>query len=155
MLKVKGVVKQFFSISWLAKDFAPLGVQVASSASQTFFEFYTLLLGLMVWSSYATSKPVLVVGDNTGSLQDALQYKGRGALLIVARELAWRAARNGWIFAVGHLAAEHNLVPDSLSRLTAPNENKKPFPRKELDQAVSVAAPTPSQVWSMNHRLDN
>ena len=104
----------------------------------TFWEFLTLVLSLEVWGdSYATSSILTIVGDNTGSLQDALSLKGMGALNTLAMELSWRKARHRWHFQVGHLPTEANGVADALSRLSEGYE----LPPK-LRMAKSLDAPS-------------
>ena len=68
-----------------------------------------------------------ILGDNTGSLQNALAKKGCGASLRLAAELTWRQCCHGWEFTVGHLPSEHNTWADALSRLDQPDEPAK-FP---------------------------
>ena len=109
-------VREYFSVIWNQDDVDHLGVEVHCSRFQTFWEFLALLLSLMTWADRFVEERVLVLGDNTGALTDALALKGRGPLLAVARELSWRQARRRWNFAVGHLPSEHNKVADALSR---------------------------------------
>ena len=61
-----------------------------------------------------------ILGDNVGALQNALSLSGKGPLIAVAREIAWRQAAQGWFFSVGHLPTESNTVADALSRRFAP-----------------------------------
>jgi len=56
----------------------------------TFWEYLAFLMCCITWASLIEVYPVMVVGDNTGSLQNSLDLKGKGALLSVSRELAWR-----------------------------------------------------------------
>ena len=77
-----------------------------------------LIVSLLVWGDeYASSDVLEIVGDNTGSLQDALSLKGSGALNTLSMELSWRKAQHGWAFTVGHLPSEANTMADALSRL--------------------------------------
>ena len=87
---------------------------------QTFWEFATLLLSLLVWGNRFVSDSVMVVGDNTGALDNALSLKGKGELIAISRELSWRQAKRGWLFSVGHLPSEFNVVADALSRQGSP-----------------------------------
>ena len=71
-----------------------MGVTVAASRHQTFWELLTLVMCLMTWGDrYAVEDILTVVGDNTGSLQNALDLKGTGALNVLATELSWRKTR--------------------------------------------------------------
>ena len=98
-----------------------------------------------MWGSRFVTESLAVLGDDTGSLQDALHLKGRGALLALSRELSWRQSRYGWQFAVGHVPSEHNDVSDCLSRLFA--YPAKDFPWKLLKDAAEVEAPTLHSLW--------
>ena len=94
------------------------GVTIGDTAHKTFFEFFTLILALLAWSNYATSEVLNLIGDNTGSLQDALEMKGKGNLNLLARELSWRKAYWDLHFQVGHIPSESNVIADALSRVT-------------------------------------
>ena len=87
----------------------------------------------------------MLVGDNTGSLQNSLDLKGKGALLAVSRELAWRKARYLWQYDVGHLPTEHNKLPDILSRISAPNP--EPWPAALVKGMKQVAPPHVQDIW--------
>ena len=90
--------------------------QVGLPEFQTFWEYLALLLCLCTFAR--RGEPIAVIGDNTASLQLALSLSGGDGLLAISRELSWRKARFGWIFAVGHLPTESNGIADALSRLT-------------------------------------
>ena len=111
-----GHVLEYFSIVWNEWDAEHIGVVPGLPKYQTFWEFLTLLLALMTWGDLFTDDKVMILGDNTGALSDALSLKGRGPLMSVSRELSWRSARRRWLYSVGHLPAEHNVVADALSR---------------------------------------
>ena len=117
---------------------------------QTFWEYATLLLCLMTWGDHFIKEAVLVVGDNTASLSNALSLKGRGDLLAVSRELSWRQARRWWQFSVGHLPSEHNVVADALSRRTDPKG--VPWPSLALRSAAFKAPPNLRDVWLSHPR---
>ena len=153
VLRKNMVIVEYWSCVWDAKSVAHLGVAIGKAKFQTFWEYLTALLALLTWGGYAATEHILLVGDNTASLQDALDFKGKGCLLAVARELALNTAQNFWRFSVGHLAAEYNGVPDALSRLEAPLQAKKKFPTLELANAVKRTAPAWGDVWSMKHTL--
>ena len=127
-------IKQHFSCQWTVKDASHLDIKIGEPAGQTFWEYATLLIGLEVWCGRFLTETLAVLGDNTGSLQDALQLKGRGPLLSLSRELSWRQARHGWKFTVGHVPSEHNDLADALSRLHA--DKPKKFPVKHLGHAL-------------------
>ena len=66
------------------------GVATGSAKHHTFWETLALLLSFMTWNEKIQKEDdVLVVGDNTASLQNILELKGEGPLLAIAREVAW------------------------------------------------------------------
>ena len=145
VLKYDGQVVEFFATKWHQKDFKNMDVTVGSSRSQTFFEFLTLFMTLLLWSSRSGDRALAIVGDNTAALSNAISLKGRGPLLAVSRELAWQRARKGWAFEVGHIPAEENEVADALSRLHA--VPAKAFPTEALARAQEVRAPKVKTLW--------
>ena len=112
---------------------------------QSVWEFLALMICLILWCGRFEGKSVAVLGDNTGALQDALALTGSGDMLAVAKEIAWRQSRAGWLFRVGHLPSEHNLLADALPRLAAPEHVL--LPHEALRGAVSRAAPDAMALW--------
>ena len=81
------------------------------------------------------------------ALQEALDLKGRGALLQLSRELSVvRAGRSLWLH-VSHLYEEANSIADALSRQAAPQDQAKPFPTAALDGAAESEAPALEDLW--------
>ena len=118
---------------------------MGSSASQTFFENLALFIGVLLWA--LPSEATLILGDNTGALQEALDLKGRGPLLQLSRELSVvRARRSLWLH-VSHLYGEANTAADALSRLEAPDDQRKEFPSAALAGAEESEVPAPDAVW--------
>ena len=140
-----GNITEFFSTVWTGDEAMHLNVRPGDPAFQTFWEFATLLLSLILWGGFFTKEAVLILGDNIGALSNALALKGRGILLNVARELAWRQARRGWKFSVGHLPSEFNVVADALSRWADPKEHI--WPTRALAGAQQVSAPKLQDLW--------
>ena len=138
-------VVEYFSIVWDGEEAKHLHVVPGDSRHQTFWEYATLLLCLMTWGDNFTKESVLVVGDNTGSLSNALSLKGKGDLLAISRELSWCQARRHWQFSVGHLPSEHNVVADALSRRTDPKG--APWPSLALRSASFKAPPNLRDIW--------
>ena len=91
------------------------------------------------------------MGDNTGALEAALQLKGAGPMLAIARELAWRRARRRWAYKVGHISTENNIVPDVLSRLHDPSPSN--FPCEALLGIQQVACPAVQGLWALRDSL--
>ena len=109
----------YWACQW---DFAVLDMfkaTIGCPKHQTLWEFISLLISMVLWAHLAGEDILFILGDNVGALECALQLRGRGPLLIVARELAWRKACLGWHFAARHLPSEQNVLADALSRLHA------------------------------------
>ena len=117
VLYVNGDLKEWFALEW--SNIAWLHICIGESRHQTFWEFMTLVLAAVQWCPMFHN--LLLCGDNVASLQLALSHKGQGSIAVVARELAWRKARNLWQYAVAHLPAEANKLADRLSRLADPS----------------------------------
>ena len=132
-------------VLWLGDEAPHLSVVPALPRHQSFWEFSTLLLSLMVWGDRFTEEALDISGDNTSALSNALSLKGRGAMLAVAREISWRKARRSWNFRVGHLPSEHNGVADALSRAGDPKG--KGWPSQALSVAREVKPPKLRDLW--------
>ena len=113
----EGEVTEWFAVTWT--NIPKLAVCTADSRFQTFWEFLTLALAACRWCPMYDH--LLICGDNTASLNLALQGKSKGLNSFIGRELAWRKARFDWRFAVAHLPAEANVLADRLSRLSDPS----------------------------------
>ena len=92
-----------------------------------------------------------LVGDNVGALEAALQLKGAGPMLAIARELAWRRARRRWSYRVGHISTEANRVPDALSRVHDPSPAR--FPSEALANAQQVPCPAVQGLWVLRDSI--
>jgi hypothetical protein len=141
-----GTIVQYFSVVWSGDEAPHLPIWTHDCKHQTFWEFCTLLLTLVVWGDKYTDHSLHLLGDNTGSLQNALDLKGRGPLLAVAREISWRQARRKWSFTVGHIPSEHNDVADALSRVADP-AGAHGWPRAALAGADAVTPPKLHSLW--------
>ena len=53
---------------------------------------------------------------------------GKGPMLLIARELAWRKAAGGWALVAAHLPKEKNHTADALTRLAAPLQQRAEMP---------------------------
>ena len=116
---------------------------MGSSKFQTFFESTAIGLALRQWGRMFTKNPLAVLGDNTGSLNNRLAQKGQGLQLKVAREIAWRRARGGWLVGAGHIPCEGNEIADALSRLA----QGYALPRKLLQDAEEVHIEPVATFW--------
>ena len=146
VLKRNGVAHEYFAVTWDAADIPDDEVRTGEPKFQSFWEFLTLLLALIQWGGCFVQESITILGDNTAALQNALDLKGKGLMLAVARELAWRKARHRWAFIVAHLPGEHNRTADALSRLAAPDPSPLP---ESLQHAVHVRHTPVRKVWKL------
>ena len=111
---------EYWHVSWSTEEAARFGGKIGDPRLQSAWEYFTLLLCLLVWGDSFRHEAVAILGDNLGALSSAVSLKGTGPMLQISRELSWRRARNQWAYEVGHLPAEANTIADALSRLHAP-----------------------------------
>ena len=133
-------------MTWPAADAAELQTEIGAASGQTSWELLAILISLSIWGTRHRGQVLAILGDNLAALEAALHLKGRNALSKIGRELAWRRARAGWRYAVGHLPAERNVIADALSRLAAPKDAAKPMPI-ELGTASRVEPPDNTSLW--------
>jgi hypothetical protein len=137
--------REWFSTAWTNEHAPAWKVVTGDSRHQSFWEFYTLLLSLMLLASRLRIPGLRVIGDNTGALADALTLSGKGAMMAIARDISWRQVRGQWNFVVGHLPGEHNTVAYSLSRAFDPEPAV--HPRQALRGAIQTHPADPREVW--------
>ena len=135
-------------MKWRAADAAHLNIGPGLPKDQTFWEMAILTLGLIQWGDRFTALELRCIGDNTGALGNILALKGRGPLLAISREIAWRQAQRRWKFSVGHLPTEFNRVADALSRLAAPGKSAKKMP-EAVSAARQVHPPNLEDLWAL------
>ena len=145
ILRMAEQIVAYTFIEWQPQDASVLGVAPHDSAHQSFWEMVMLLVCLDLWGDDFKHEELALVGDNTGSLQNALDLKGSGAMAAVAREIAWRKERRGWVYSVGHIPSERNTVPDALSRQH--EVPARPFPHHALRQAHFRKPPVVADLW--------
>ena len=148
MLKVRGEIKEYWCIAWTAADAERLKAEIGAPSGQTTWELLAVFICLTLWGAEHRGLGVAILGDNLSSLEAALHLSGRGALSQIAREMAWRRAREGWRYVVGHLPTERNALADALSRLDAPTGERRQVP-SELRRATQRAAPEPHELWTL------
>ena len=146
ILRDGGVIKEFWYKAWSQEDVAQLDVHIGEPSAQCFLEFLALFICLELWGNDFVQTSLQIVGDNTGALEAALQLKGSGPMLAIAREIAWRKARRHWQYRVGHLASESNDIPDALSRQHDPVPASFP---QALKRARRIACPSPQILWQL------
>ena len=93
MLRNLAPIVQFWFVEWDEAFARQLGVKKGVSSSQYIWESTALFLCLVSLGDTFTEGSLQVVGDYVGALSNALNLKGSGQLLAIARELAWRRAR--------------------------------------------------------------
>ena len=141
---------EYFYKKWQTDAVKHLGVWTDDPKHQTFWEFLMVLLVLVRWGCHFVHEEVAILGDNTAALQSLLNLKGKGAMMAIAREVAWRRARERWAFVVGHLPSEHNVVADALSRRYGPDP--VPIPSC-LHNATEVTSPSVRLVWKLKRAI--
>ena len=73
-----GCPLEFWACEWADREVEAVGVQTGLPAHQTFWELLALICCLLTWGHrLAVEYNLEIVGDNTGSLQCALDQKGR------------------------------------------------------------------------------
>jgi hypothetical protein len=117
--RASGVPLEFFNCLWTQPLLSFFRATTGDPAFQSLWEFITLYMALLVWAPAFPSSVLLLKGDNTGSLADAIALKGGRLMNVVARELSLRVAWQEWQYAVEHLPSERNTLADALSRLSA------------------------------------
>ena len=148
VLRFRESVTEWFAVTWRAEDAAHLSIGPGLPKDQTFWEMAILMLGLVQWGDRFTTQELRCIGDNTGALGNILALKGRGPLLAISREIAWRQAQRQWKFSVGHLPTEFNRVADALSRLAAPGRTAKRMPAA-VSAARRVFPPDLHELWAL------
>ena len=148
VLRFRETVAEWFAVTWRAEDAAHLTISPGLPKDQTFWEMAILMLGLVQWGDRFTTHELRCIGDNTGALGNILALKGRGPLLAISREIAWRQAQRRWRFSVGHLPTEFNRVADALSRLAAPGRTAKRMPAA-VSAARRVYPPKLAELWAL------
>ena len=146
LLRVSGQPIEFVRWVWSTQDVGHLNICTGDPKHQTFWEFLTVALTLTVWGCKFRRQKVTILCDNSAALQAALDLKGRGDMLTIAREVAWRQAREKWLFQVAHLPNEQNTSADALSRMSMPRPASLP---DELTGARELAAPLVSEFWKL------
>ena len=144
VLYVDNVAKEWFALQWEASDASHLKAVPGDCSWQSFYEMCTLVIALTLWANSTDNTATL--GDSMVALQNAMKLKGSTALMAVARELAWRKAKHGWLFTAGHLPAEANVVADALSRLSGPDPQAVP---RVLGKARYRQVPPLRALWQV------
>ena len=103
-----------------------------------------LLQAVDLWCT--AESPTVIMGDNLGALQEALDLRGRGNHLHLARALAVLRSRRSLAISVAHLPSEHNVHADALSRLAAPEPERKEAPFVESAQLRRRTARSPGEL---------
>ena len=124
-----------------------MGVTVGSSCSQTSFEVLALVLAVELWCQ--PGLPTVILGDNLGALQEALDLRGKRLHRPLAQALAVLRSRRSLDITVAHLPSESNTAADALSRLTAPGSEAKSWPFSACGSVQAVNSMKLSDLWSL------
>ena len=138
---------EYLAVQWDDEVLNMFHAKLGISKWQSLWEFVTLLLSLIVWRTHASRQVLFVLGDNIAALQDVIALKGRGDMLIIAREVAWRQAKWPLHFECQHLPKEHNLLADALSRLAAIPPCAKPAALSAVPRRACPPWHTVWQAW--------
>ena len=87
VLYAGSVASEFFFLAWPNEVYS-LRLRPGDSKHQSAWEFLTLFLALVLWGDDFVHEALLILGDNTAALQDAIGPKGKNAMLWIARELS-------------------------------------------------------------------
>ena len=145
VLVIHGKPVRCFCCTWEAGEFQGLGVEVGSSASQTFFEILVLVLAIELWARSA--RPTAVLGDNVAALQEAISMKGKGIHAPLSQALAVLIVSRTLHLSAGHLPSEANEAADSLSRQAEPG-NLKSWPFAPDQHVIQDVPLSPSALWA-------
>ena len=125
-------------VAWLASEITEqdemiLGAKKGDCASQAVFEALALLVAMREWLNLWRDERTLVMvrSDSLAALGALNKVNGGKAMLNkVVREAALDLAEGSYVVDfVSHIPADLNELPDALSRLAAPTENRKEFPQ--------------------------
>ena len=122
---------------------------------QSIYEFFTLFLVCVAFSTILKDTGAVILGDNLASLNEALKLKSTVPRMNnIAREIAWRKIALRWQFLLEHLPAELNDEADRLSRLNA--VPKRCFPSYRLQGARFVKPPAQNdRLWKARIKTGN
>ena len=149
ILKEDGRPVEIWYATWTTEDIVG-NMKTGDCASQTSFEALALLISLVAWCAESSA---VALGDNFAALQAQCSLNGRGDLLLFARAFAVRLARTGVSVPVAHLPGAVNFGADCLSRLEAPEAERKKFPSALLG-IRRRAVPRGRQLLQTLHALD-
>ena len=132
------------SEAWDQPTLSRFKAEVGDPAHQTTWEHIAELAVICLWAPRYTEEVFTVKGDNLGALNNASRLKGKGPLLAVSRELAWRRAAWRLRPVYSHLPSELNTWADDLSRLMAPNRHALPAGLRKVPRC---AGPEVERLW--------
>ena len=147
VLFINNTPREYCIWKWDDTDASHLGVKTGIPDHQSFWEFLTVGLALCEWATTHASHTLSIQNDNLSALQQTLDLKGRGPMLEIAREIAWRKAKFRWAFEAAHLPSEVNVLADKLSRLHAPEAASVP---SELKDARRVTSKRVRDFWQLD-----
>ena len=125
------------------EDFRRFHGQLGESGLTTLWEMLALLVALRIWFHHLAAEPAIMVrADSLGALRVALKMSSPDPRInAIARELALDTSTSTHQFKIfEHIPGFSNYLPDCLSRLAAPADNRKNFP-KELSSIPQARLP--------------
>ena len=138
----KGKIVAYAAGVWDEAMLQRFKAQTGDLAIQSLWEHLAELVTLCLWA--LSDEPFIMQGDNLGSLNSAQNLGGRGALLAVGREVAWRRAAFRWRPIFAHRPAELNTICDALSRVQSPKRYPVPLDVLHVPQ---TPAPEVESLW--------
>jgi len=140
ILWIGNVAREFTHFLWKPSTLKTLGARIGDCKGQTPFEYMTLLMVCITFSSTLATTGAVVKGDNLSSLNEALKVKSTIVTMnSISRELTWRKVALRWRYCLQHLPAELNDEADALSRLAA--EPRRELPVQALRRAKFAHLP--------------
>ena len=147
VLRKAGHAVEFLALAWDAEVLDFFKAELGNPKWQTTWEFLTLLLALIRWRQHAQGAVLFFLGDNIGALQDAISLKGKGDLMTIAREIAWRKAVYKLSFECAHLPKDMNVTADALSRLAAVPPTRLPSHLSNVPRATGCPWASVWRAW--------
>ena len=144
---VNGAFVEYFKMTWTKEVTETLKTVAGKPNHMTTWEYLTIYLCLQLWGATWKTEGLNLVGDNLGSLSNAVSLRGKATLNKISKEISWRRVRFGWRYRVGHIPSERNGVADALSRMAAPGTHHKNFPEEALKGARERQAPLWWGLW--------
>ena len=148
MLAVNDSPQAWFADTLQSEDLVKFHAEVGDSAFTTIWELLAVVVAIKFWASKHQGLAVAVRSDSLSALQVFAKQRARApGLSCLLQELALEQAAFSFVYDdLTHIPGVSNKVPDALSRLCAPSEAGKPFP-KELAGVPQCKVPPRDAAW--------